>query len=64
MLKLTISPQATRAENDPRQGTPTRAHFQLPERMSSLLSLLVLLLLVLYLHILRNTCVRACAWKV
>ena len=28
MLKLTISPQAKRAETDPRQGTPTRAHLQ------------------------------------
>ena len=26
MLKLTISPQTNRAETDPRQGTPTRAH--------------------------------------
>ena len=26
MLKLTISSQAKRAETDPRQGTPTRAH--------------------------------------
>ena len=32
MLKLTISPQAKRAETDPRQGTPTRAHLQPPER--------------------------------
>ena len=31
MLKPTISPQAKRAETDPRQGTPTRAHFQPPE---------------------------------
>ena len=31
MLKLTISPQAKRAETDPRQGTPTRAHLQPPE---------------------------------
>ena len=30
-LKLTISPQAKRAETDPRQGTPTRAHLQPPE---------------------------------
>ena len=33
MLKLTISPQAKRAETDPRQGTPTRAHLQPPELM-------------------------------
>ena len=32
MLRLTISPQATRAETDPRQGTPTRAHFQRPDQ--------------------------------
>ena len=32
MLKLTISPQAKRAESDPHQGTPTRAHLQLPDR--------------------------------
>ena len=31
MLKLPTSPQAKRAETDPRQGTPTRAHFQPPE---------------------------------
>ena len=29
MLKLTISSQAKRAETDPRQGTPTRAHNRL-----------------------------------
>ena len=31
MLKLTISPQAKRAETDRRQGTPTRARLQPPE---------------------------------
>ena len=31
MFKLTIPPQAKRAETDPRQGTPTRAHLQPPE---------------------------------
>ena len=31
MLKLTISPQSKRAETDPRQGIPTRAHLQPPE---------------------------------
>ena len=34
MLKLTISPQARRAETDPRQCTPTRAHLQPLERES------------------------------
>ena len=34
MLKLTISPQAKRAETDPCQGTPRRAHLQPPETMS------------------------------
>ena len=32
MSKLSISPQAKRAETDPRQGTPTRAHMQPPRR--------------------------------
>ena len=32
MLKLTISPQAKRAETDPRHGTPMMAHFRLPEK--------------------------------
>ena len=31
MLKLTTSPQAKRAETDPRQGTPTRARLQTPD---------------------------------
>ena len=31
MLKLTISLQAKRAEADPRQGTPPRAHLQAPD---------------------------------
>ena len=31
MLKMTTSPQAKRAETDPCQGTPARAHFQPPE---------------------------------
>ena len=31
MSKLTISPQAKRAQTDRSQGTPTRAHFQPPE---------------------------------
>ena len=35
MLKLTMSPQAKRAETDPRQGTPTRAHLQPPELWQS-----------------------------
>ena len=30
-LKLTVSPQAERAETAPRQGTPTRAHVQPPD---------------------------------
>ena len=30
-LKLTISLQAKRAETEPRQGTPTRAHLQPPD---------------------------------
>ena len=34
MLKLTISPQARRAETDPHQGTPTRAHLQPPDSAS------------------------------
>ena len=36
ILKLTISPQAKRAETDPRQGTPMRAHLQPPEFWSLL----------------------------
>ena len=31
MLKLTISPQAKRAETNPRHGTPTMSHFQPPQ---------------------------------
>ena len=31
ILKLTIAPQAKSAETNPRQGTPMRAHLQLPE---------------------------------
>ena len=30
-MKLTILPQAKRAETEPRQGTPTKEHLQTPD---------------------------------
>ena len=41
MLKLTVSPQAKRAETDPGRGTPTRAHLQPPESRVSFFALVV-----------------------
>ena len=37
MLLTNKSPQAKHAETDPRHGTPTRAHFQLPELQNNTL---------------------------
>ena len=35
MLKMTTSPQAKRAETDPRQGSPRRAHLQPPDECNN-----------------------------
>ena len=47
MLKLTISPQAKRAETDPGQGTPTRAHLQPPDSSNTMISIVITIISII-----------------
>ena len=51
MSKLTVSPQAKRAETDLRQGTPTRAHLQPPDYMKAHIVRPIYVYIYIYIYI-------------